>query len=137
MKVISNCLYEFYRAADVVVSAKKARLDPAFQRHFDPTFKTVKQELDKEQREVSPCILNINMQWYDLVLHLPQELTVGRSQCLNHLLNSISWVYWTFTHLLPAIMNHLVFLSHFCFLLCKNFMYRVLFVVYFFLYPFA
>ena len=40
------------RAAEVVVSAKKGRLDPIFQRHFDASFKNVKQEFDKDQQEV-------------------------------------------------------------------------------------
>lgn len=39
------------RAADVVVSAKKGRLDPIFQRHFDTNFKGIKQEFDKDQQE--------------------------------------------------------------------------------------
>ncbi|XP_025077946.1 NGFI-A-binding protein 1-like isoform X5 [Pomacea canaliculata] len=41
------------RAADVVVSTKKARLDPVFQRHLDASFgcKQVKQEFDKDSRE--------------------------------------------------------------------------------------
>ncbi|XP_076437184.1 NAB transcription cofactor mab-10-like isoform X2 [Babylonia areolata] len=39
------------RAAEVVVTAKKGRLDPIFQRHFDTNFKNIKQELDKDSQE--------------------------------------------------------------------------------------
>ncbi|KAL8621258.1 hypothetical protein ACOMHN_018558 [Nucella lapillus] len=39
------------RAAEVVVTAKKGRLDPIFQRHFDTSFKNIKQELDKDSQE--------------------------------------------------------------------------------------
>lgn len=38
------------RAADVVTT-KKGRLDPTFQRHFDASFKNVKQEIDKDTQE--------------------------------------------------------------------------------------
>ncbi|XP_070174894.1 NGFI-A-binding protein homolog isoform X2 [Littorina saxatilis] len=36
------------RAAEVVLSAKKGRLDPIFQRHFDTNFRGIKQEFDKD-----------------------------------------------------------------------------------------
>jgi hypothetical protein len=41
------------RAADVIVTAKKGRLDPIFQRHFDTNFpRGIKQEYDKDLQEV-------------------------------------------------------------------------------------